>query len=183
MPVRDLGSFTAPRHHEVAVMCNRGANGIDGTIATALGQAQAWGRGPAALVVGDLAFLHDAGGLLASAQMDASLLVVVINNGGGGIFGFLPIAQHPERFEQLFLTPQRARIEPLCQAAGAGYERVETLEALERAARQNLGRPGVFVIEALVDREHNLAQHRLAWAQVSRACRAALGLSKEVEHG
>lgn len=183
MPVRDLDSFTAPRAEAVAVMCNRGANGIDGTISTALGQAQVWAQGPVALLTGDLAFLHDAGGLLASAQMGCSLLVVVINNGGGGIFGFLPIAAHPERFESLFITPQSARLAPLCQSAGAQHVLVRDREALEQALRQHLGQPGVTVVEVEVGREHNLAQHRLAWARVAQASQRALGLDKEQEHG
>jgi 2-succinyl-5-enolpyruvyl-6-hydroxy-3-cyclohexene-1-carboxylate synthase len=175
MPVRDLDSFTGPQEAAVAVFASRGANGIDGMVATALGEAAAW-PGPVTLLVGDLALIHDAGGLLASSGLGLGLTVVVINNGGGGIFEFLPVSQHAERFEALFLTPQAVSLGALAGAAGAAHVAVSSLEALREALR--VPSAGVRVVEVMVDRGHNVARHRAAWASVSAAARAALEVSR-----
>ncbi|MDF1667744.1 MAG: 2-succinyl-5-enolpyruvyl-6-hydroxy-3-cyclohexene-1-carboxylic-acid synthase, partial [Planctomycetota bacterium] len=99
MPIRDVDSFAEGRDQALQVFVNRGANGIDGTIATALGEATAWDDGAKVLVIGDLAFLHDIGSLMTAKTLGTSLTIVVINNSGGGIFGFLPIAKHSSCFE------------------------------------------------------------------------------------
>ncbi len=117
MAVRELEWFTAPRP-DVAVFANRGANGIDGTVATAIGVART-GR-PTLCVVGDVAFLHDATSLTALADRHLDLTILVIDNDGGGIFGFLP--QHdlvePTVFEQLFGTPHATDLAALAAAHG-----------------------------------------------------------------
>jgi len=105
MPVRDLEWFGAPRHG-VRVLSNRGANGIDGLVSTAAGVA--WGVAPRPVTagLGDLAFLHDVGGLRAAAGTD-NLDYVVIDNDGGAIFDFLPQAAEldADTFRLLFTTP------------------------------------------------------------------------------
>ena len=109
MPVRDPRVVRPPAGRPAAVLSNRGANGIDGVSATAQGVAAA-GVGPVVGLLGDLAFLHDASSLVrpAAAPPGASCTLVVVDNGGGGIFSFLPQAGRgqPDRFEQLFGTPQ-----------------------------------------------------------------------------
>lgn len=177
MPIRDLDTFARPLTSAVAVFSSRGANGIDGTVATALGESSAWSSGPTALLIGDMAFLHDAGGLL---TVPGRLTVVVVNNDGGGIFGILPISKHPTAFERFFVTPQRADLAALCAAASARHQRVESLVDLREALVAELGRPAssarvesdVSVIEVLVDRDDNLARHQDAWARVSSALNA-----------
>ena len=91
MPVRDIESFWPVRPDPPRVLCNRGANGIDGTVSSAFGVAAA-GRGPVVLLIGDVALAHDIGGLLAARRLDLDLTIVLIDNGGGGIFDFLPVA-------------------------------------------------------------------------------------------
>src|SRR5205085_7673900 len=102
MPVRDVDAFAASLER-ARVLANRGVNGIDGVVSTALGAVLATGR-PTVALLGDLALLHDLGGLVAARRLAAPLVVVVVNNDGGGIFHFLPLAEHadPERFEALF---------------------------------------------------------------------------------
>ena len=103
MPVRDVDTFWPVSSRRLRVLCNRGANGIDGIVSTALGMSCA-SEGPAILLTGDLAFLHDAGGLFAARDRAASCTIVVLHDDGGGIFSFLPIAEHGEevRFRELF---------------------------------------------------------------------------------
>jgi 2-succinyl-5-enolpyruvyl-6-hydroxy-3-cyclohexene-1-carboxylate synthase len=104
MPIRDVEWYSAPRHG-IRVLANRGANGIDGVVSTAVGVALT--GVPTTCLLGDLAFLHDQNGLSASDGQDIDLRVVVVDNDGGGIFSFLP--QHSEldrdRYERLFGTP------------------------------------------------------------------------------
>src|SRR3546814_16340475 len=90
MPIRDVESFVEPGR-PIAVHANRGANGIDGVVSTAVGVAVASGA-PTALLIGDVAFLHDSNGLLGLSARDLDLVVVVVDNDGGGIFSFLPQA-------------------------------------------------------------------------------------------
>jgi 2-succinyl-5-enolpyruvyl-6-hydroxy-3-cyclohexene-1-carboxylate synthase len=94
MPVRDIESFWPVRPDPPRVLCNRGANGIDGTVSSAFGVA-ADGRGPVVLLIGDVALAHDIGGLLAARRLELDLTIVLIDNGGGGIFDFLPVARAP----------------------------------------------------------------------------------------
>jgi 2-succinyl-5-enolpyruvyl-6-hydroxy-3-cyclohexene-1-carboxylate synthase len=94
MPVRDIETFWPARSDPPRVLCNRGANGIDGTVSSAFGAA-ADGRGPVVLLIGDVALAHDIGGLLAARRLELALTIVLVDNGGGGIFDFLPISGDP----------------------------------------------------------------------------------------
>lgn len=172
MPVRDLESFAAARAAALHVTSNRGANGIDGTIATAAGQALGWREGPAVALLGDLAFLHDVGSLITARQLGVDLTMVVVNNGGGGIFDFLPIAGHPTAFTKYFSTPQQADLAALGRAAGATWRRVGSAGELAEALAGVPGARGVSIIEAVVDRSQNVKRHRDAWQAVAAALAA-----------
>ena len=106
MPMRDVDAFVRGDQRRLRIVSNRGANGIDGVISSALGAA-AVADGPVVLLVGDLSILHDLNGLLAAAKFGLDATVVVLNNDGGGIFSFLPQAEQLDAptFEALFGTP------------------------------------------------------------------------------
>ena len=120
MPVRDLEAFAPSRHEPPRVLANRGANGIDGVVSTALGVAVA-SSGPTVALVGDLAFFHDVSALVRAEGMTASLTVVVADNDGGGIFSFLDQAAafDTHSFDLLFGTPQLPDVASV--AAGFGW--------------------------------------------------------------
>jgi 2-succinyl-5-enolpyruvyl-6-hydroxy-3-cyclohexene-1-carboxylate synthase len=94
MPVRDIETFWPVRADPPRVLCNRGANGIDGTVSSAFGAA-AGGSGPVVLLIGDVALAHDIGGLIAARRLRLALTIVLLDNGGGAIFDFLPAASAP----------------------------------------------------------------------------------------
>ena len=162
MPVRDLEWYARPRDG-VRVVANRGASGIDGVVSTALGVAAGTrGRRTVALV-GDLAFLHDAGALLAADRRDVDCTIVVVDNDGGGIFSFLPQAElvAPAGFETLFATPHGIDLARLATAYGVSVTRVEDLAELGPAVegRAVEGR-GVRVVLVRTERAANVAVHR-----------------------
>ncbi|MBK8481135.1 MAG: 2-succinyl-5-enolpyruvyl-6-hydroxy-3-cyclohexene-1-carboxylic-acid synthase [Proteobacteria bacterium] len=177
MPIRDLETFGGRGAGALLVSANRGANGIDGTVASAGGLAWALDAGSGSEasatrvvgLLGDLALVHDLGGLAAVAQLGIDLTLVVVANGGGGIFEYLPIAAHPTAFSSLFLAPQRLALKALCAAVGARWQAVQSSAALPVALRQELRSPGVGVVEVTIDREESVARHRRVLTAVSDA--------------
>jgi 2-succinyl-5-enolpyruvyl-6-hydroxy-3-cyclohexene-1-carboxylate synthase len=176
MPVRDLDAWLPSTGRALTVRSNRGANGIDGVVSTALGSA-AVAEGPVALVVGDIAFLHDLNALVGARLHDLALTVVLVNNDGGGIFSFLPQAQPgkpaagsglPEHYEELFGEPHGIDVGPAVRALG-GEHRCVTPGELGEAIRDAVGRAGVQVLELRTDRARNLQLHRELAATVQQA--------------
>jgi len=168
MPIRDLDTFFYGGSHAVRLLANRGANGIDGVVSSALGAAAA-DRGPAVLVIGDLSFYHDSNGLLAAMQHHLNLTIVLLNNDGGGIFSFLPQAGEPEHFETLFGTPHGLDFRPLAQMYGAHYERVGGWPAFRAAVLHGLASGGLQIVEVPTERARNVTLHRQLWQVVSEA--------------
>ncbi|MCL6517725.1 2-succinyl-5-enolpyruvyl-6-hydroxy-3-cyclohexene-1-carboxylic-acid synthase, partial [Alicyclobacillus sp.] len=116
MPVRDFDSFAGKRDQAVRLYGNRGASGIDGVVSSAAGVAAAGQR--TVLVIGDVSFVHDIGGLLAATRHGVDLVVVVVHNDGGGIFSFLPQAAHPDTFSH-FRTPHGLSFRGAVETFGA----------------------------------------------------------------
>ncbi len=162
MPVRDLEWFGGSRARAHA---NRGANGIDGVLGTALGRALT-GR-TTFVLLGDLAFVHDSNALTALERRDVDLRIVVVDNDGGGIFSFLPqaVALPEDRFEQLFGTPLDVDIVALATAYGL---EARTVQAVDELVDQ-LGQPGPWVCRVPTDRRHNVEVHAELHAAVSAA--------------
>lgn len=181
MAVRDVDAFWPVEARPRRVLSNRGASGIDGVTSSALGAA-AVSAGPLVLLTGDLAFLHDLGGLLAGTQHGVDATVVVLDDGGGGIFSHLPIAAHGEavHFEELFRTPQAVDLGGAARSLGARYTRVEDAAALRAALAGYVGSGGLSIIAVEIDSEANWAQHRAIDAAIARRLSA---LSFELEPG
>ncbi len=156
MPVRDADRFARPRTADLAVFGNRGASGIDGVTSSALGAGSA-SEDPLVLVTGDVAFYHDANGLLALSRCGVDATVVLVNNDGGGIFHLLPIEGFDPPFTDQFKTPHGLDFEPLGDLYGFAFERVESVERFTEAYRESLANPGTQVIEVRVESE---ASHR-----------------------
>jgi 2-succinyl-5-enolpyruvyl-6-hydroxy-3-cyclohexene-1-carboxylate synthase len=176
MPVRDLEWF-AGSLPGITVHANRGANGIDGVVSTAVGVALA--GAPTALLIGDVALLHDTNGLLGLADRGVDLCIVVVHNDGGGIFSFLPQASSlaPERFEQLFGTPHGVDLTTLAVAHGLPVLEALDDESAEVAVRAALAAGGVHLVLVRTDRAANVELHEQLHAATAGAVREALGLS------
>lgn len=171
-PIRDADLIASPGWHPLEVYANRGLAGIDGTISTATGIALATGI-PTRLLLGDLTFLHDAGGLLLGpGEEEADLQIVVLNDAGGGIFGLLEhgedgnLARHRPAVERLFGTPHTADLGLLARGYGVGHALVPSAADLDA----ELAKPirGRSVIEVQADRSGLRALHASIKASIAR---------------
>jgi 2-succinyl-5-enolpyruvyl-6-hydroxy-3-cyclohexene-1-carboxylate synthase len=169
MPARDLDRHMQPRS-DLCVLANRGASGIDGLVSSAIGAAlghQSAGGGPAAALLGDLALVHDAPGLLLGPQEPRpDLCLIVANNDGGGIFSTLEQADFPGPFERVFGTPHGTDFGRLAAAAGLPFTLLEHAAGLPDA----LTGTGLRIVEVRTDRAEGTSLR----AAVGEACAAAL---------
>ncbi|MEH7272211.1 2-succinyl-5-enolpyruvyl-6-hydroxy-3-cyclohexene-1-carboxylic-acid synthase [Neobacillus vireti] len=166
MPIRDLDSFFLNNHKSIKVRANRGANGIDGTVSTALGAALY--SQPLYLVLGDLTFFHDLNGLVAAKLYGIDIRIIVVNNNGGGIFSFLPQSQHPKNFELLFGTPLNLEFEHAVTMFNGNYTKVKDWDHLGELMNTSSDSNGLNVYEVVTNRESNLSEHREFWRIVSQ---------------
>ncbi|MEY3805328.1 MAG: 2-succinyl-5-enolpyruvyl-6-hydroxy-3-cyclohexene-carboxylic-acid synthase [Actinomycetota bacterium] len=155
MPIRDFEWFGDVLDN-VDVFANRGANGIDGVVSTAIGAAVATQK-TTYVLIGDVAFLHDSNSLLNLSTRGVDLRIVVTNNDGGSIFSFLPQAQHVEneQFEKIYGTPHGVVLASLCEAHNVRHVDVSSGEELRTA----LTNEGPIVIECRFDRGINVGLH------------------------
>ncbi|MEM1044414.1 MAG: 2-succinyl-5-enolpyruvyl-6-hydroxy-3-cyclohexene-1-carboxylic-acid synthase [Bacteroidota bacterium] len=177
MPVRDIEMYAEPSGTISHVEANRGASGIDGTIATAHGVARGL-QAPVVALVGDLALLHDQTSL-ALLRGGPPVVVVVINNDGGGIFHRLPIASGPgalagDTFERFFGTPHGLTFEHAAAQAGLAYHQPDSIEAFEQALDTATASGASALIEVRTDRDEQAALRRRIEAAVAEAVDAAL---------
>ncbi|MDO5375973.1 MAG: 2-succinyl-5-enolpyruvyl-6-hydroxy-3-cyclohexene-1-carboxylic-acid synthase [Staphylococcus rostri] len=153
MPIRDIDNLYFD--NEARIYANRGANGIDGIVSTALGMAV---HRSVTLLIGDLALYHDMNGLLMSKLNDIHMNIVLLNNNGGGIFSYLPQKQQaPEHFERLFGTPTGLDFEQVALLYGLGYRQITDLDALTYT---DLPTMSSHLIEVVTDRASNYEAHQ-----------------------
>jgi 2-succinyl-5-enolpyruvyl-6-hydroxy-3-cyclohexene-1-carboxylate synthase len=185
MPVRDVETFWPIRADPPRVLCNRGANGIDGTVSSAFGAAAA-GDAPVVLLIGDVALAHDIGGLLAARRLELKLTIVLLDNGGGGIFDFLPVAgaaiaresepSHeyaPDIYTRHIATPTGLDFSAAASLYGLSHERAEDVSGFRAALERALERENSSIVEVRGDREANVELHRRMWNAVSGALASA----------
>ena len=150
----------------IRFLANRGANGIDGVVSAAAGAALTDG-GRAWLLTGELALLHDIGGLLAATRAGAELTIVCANNGGGNIFDFLPLAEHGagDTFEEHVITPSGVDLAQVAALAGLEHRTASTPDEVREAAAE----PGL--VEVRTDRADNVRLHREVYSRVAKELR------------
>ncbi|MBF2015111.1 MAG: 2-succinyl-5-enolpyruvyl-6-hydroxy-3-cyclohexene-1-carboxylic-acid synthase [Rivularia sp. T60_A2020_040] len=152
MPIRDVEFFWKPNNLGIQPFFNRGANGIDGTLSTALGIAH--NQQSSVMLTGDLALLHDTNGFLIRNKFIGHLTIVLINNNGGGIFEMLPISKFEPPFEELFATPQNIDFALLCQTYGVKHQLITSWEEL-RSKLNPLPNTGIRVLEIKTSRKQS----------------------------
>jgi 2-succinyl-5-enolpyruvyl-6-hydroxy-3-cyclohexene-1-carboxylate synthase len=197
MPVRDIETFWPAREDPPRVLCNRGANGIDGTVSSAFGAAAADQGRPVVLLIGDVALAHDIGGLLAASRLSLKLTIVLVNNAGGGIFDFLAVSRTPMAREQVgneqdeasqlarsagerdssdkdiytrhVATPTGLDFARAAELYGLTHERADSLAAFRSALERTLDQAQPGIVEVQTDRAENVALHERVWSAVSQA--------------
>ncbi|MFB2918366.1 MULTISPECIES: 2-succinyl-5-enolpyruvyl-6-hydroxy-3-cyclohexene-1-carboxylic-acid synthase [Aerosakkonema] len=150
MPVRDVEFFWTPNNSGIQPFFNRGANGIDGTLSTALGIAHR--HQSSVMLTGDLALLHDTNGFLLRNKFLGHLTIILINNNGGGIFEMLPIAKFEPPFEEFFATPQDIDFAQLCATYNVEYEAIASWQQLKQRLNP-LPEQGIRVLELRTNRK------------------------------
>ena len=167
MPIRDVDNLLFDS--EVEVYANRGANGIDGVISTALGMAV---HKKVTLLIGDLAFYHDMNGLLMAKLNDIHINIVILNNDGGGIFSYLPQKTAAEQyFERLFGTPTGLNFEYTAMLYDFSFKRLNNITDFSQVSFSNMNS---YIYEMITNREDNLEQHQLLYQKLSEILNVTL---------
>ncbi|WP_411842089.1 2-succinyl-5-enolpyruvyl-6-hydroxy-3-cyclohexene-1-carboxylic-acid synthase [Salinicoccus sp. HZC-1] len=152
MPIRDMERYDTLNVH--SIYANRGANGIDGVVSSALGTAV---KRPVTLMIGDIALYHDMNGLIISKLEGIDINIIVFNNNGGGIFSFLPQYSDKNHFERLFGTP--LDLDFTHTAALYDFNHI-TVAEVDEIDGDLVNRPGRNLIEIKTDRDKNLKEHQ-----------------------
>jgi len=159
-PVRDLDSYGLTMSKTLTVVGNRGANGIDGTLSTAIGEASVRQERPVTVLLGDLAFLHDVGALALACSWGVDVTILVVDNGGGGLFERLPIAAHEDAFETYFRTPHGLDLQAIAAGFGVQAVRCRDLRTLHEHLASPPSKQGPRVILAQVPAGSGITHRR-----------------------
>lgn len=165
MPIRDIDTFLTPTSKDIQIIANRGANGIDGVMSTALGFSQGRVNREMFLLIGDLAFLHDVNALIATRYQSCQITIVVLNNDGGGIFSYLSQSTVKEYYEDLFGTPTALQFQEVAQMYDMEYIRVENFQQLNKMFDTPSTNP-LRLVEVMTDRAENVNAHRRLWETI-----------------
>ena len=169
MPIRAADSFwplTRPRQRFYG---NRGASGIDGLVSSGLGVATGHEHAPTVLLLGDLSLYHDMNGLWALQRHGIRATIVVCDNNGGGVFGFLPQVEHPDVFEEIFVTPLGLDLSQVARLYGLVYNAVSDRSGLEPAIADAIAAPTPTMVVVKMRREDSVTGHRACWEAASSA--------------
>ena len=166
MPIRDLDTFLLPTSKDVQVFANRGANGIDGVMSTAIGFSMGRPDRESYLLIGDLAFLHDVNGLIATRYQNCKLNVIVLNNDGGGIFSYLPQSSIDHYYEDLFGTPTALQFDHIAKMFNMDYVQIKNIHELSEDLFQKESQNSLRLIEIFTNRQENVKAHRGLWQRI-----------------
>ncbi len=167
LPIRQLDWFLARRDAPLRILCNRGASGIDGNVATLLGMGST-GEGVLVGLLGDLTLIHDIGALAEAG--DCPGVVIVLENGGGAIFDHLPQHRLDEHME-LFRTPRPVDLEAAAKAFGLGYCNASPAQfamQFQGALVQAANSRRLQILRVVLDGDASLERHRALWAALAR---------------
>ncbi len=172
MPIRAADSFWPLSKPQQRFFGNRGASGIDGLVSTGLGVATGRSAVPTVLLLGDLSVYHDMNGLWAISRHGIKATVVVCDNNGGGVFNFLPQAQHPDVFEEIFATPLGLDFAQVARLYGLVYSPVTERSGLEPAISDAIEKAAPTMVVVRFKRDDSVSGHRLCWEAAAAALRS-----------
>ena len=157
MTIRDFDYFWFSGESDAVLYGNRGVNGIDGTVSTALGLAT---NGKSTyLVTGDLSLFHDLNGLAVAKTHNLNLTIILHNNDGGGIFEYLP-QKGTKHFDYLFSTSQGLDYSGAAKLYGCGYTKITNPDELSSVLAKVSTESGVHIIEIPTNREYSRQLHK-----------------------
>jgi 2-succinyl-5-enolpyruvyl-6-hydroxy-3-cyclohexene-1-carboxylate synthase len=171
MPIRAADSFWPLAKSQQRFYGNRGASGIDGLVSTGLGIATGRSDVPTVLLLGDLSTYHDMNGLWAIGRHGVRATIVVCDNNGGGVFNFLPQAQHPDVFEEIFATPLGLDFAQIARLYGLVYSPVSERSGLEPAISDAIDKSTPTMVVVKFKRDDSVSGHRLCWEAAAAALR------------
>lgn len=166
MPIRDIDTFFLPTEKDVKIFANRGANGIDGVMSTAIGFSKGQNDRNMYLLIGDLAFLHDVNALVATRYQPCNITVFVLNNDGGGIFSYLSQATVKEYYEDLFGTPTALTFEQVAKMYDMEYVKIESKDELSNFFHSE-PQSSLRLVEIFTNRKENVEAHQKLWNQIN----------------
>jgi len=172
MPIRAADSFWPLTRPQQRFYGNRGASGIDGLVSSGLGVATARNPLPTVLLLGDLSLYHDMNGLWALQRHGIKATLVVCDNNGGGVFNFLPQAEHPDVFEEIFATPLGLDLSQVARLYGLVYSPVSDRSGLEPAIADAIAAPTPTMVVVRFKREDSVNGHRLCWEAAASALKS-----------
>lgn len=164
MPIRDIDTFLLSTTKDIQVFANRGTNGIDGVMSTAIGFSQARKERELYLLIGDLAALHDLNALLLTRYQPCKITVIVLNNDGGGIFSYLSQSTVKEYYEELFGTPTALTFNEIANMYQMDYVKVNQLNEIDSIFVQDSN--PLKLVEIFTNRNENVKAHRKLWQQI-----------------
>ncbi len=165
LPIREMNMYASEEGEPVTVGANRGASGIDGTVASACGFTVGLNQ-PVTLLIGDLAMLHDLNSLSIVRTLSRPLVIVIFNNHGGGIFSFLSISQFPHVFEKYFGTPHNLSFSKAAQMFDLHYNQPKTQKEFIKFYQRALKQKSSAVIEIITNRQDNVELCRRLQAKI-----------------
>lgn len=159
LPVREMDMFASSAGINVPAEYNRGASGIDGTIASAVGYANGVKK-TVTLLIGDLGFLHDLNSLALVKKSEYPVILVILNNDGGGIFSFLPVTQANKQFETYFGTPHGLSFKKSAEQFEILYYHPKTAGEFSQVYAESQKKNRCAIIEVTTNRKANWELHQ-----------------------